>query len=117
MNTKVIIPLIRQTFPNVIAQQIVGVQPMTGIGGTSSYFDVKYHYHKHPRYKFSRKWFVGEIAHNNVYPLVDIENWCKDNFGLQPINPDAWCRWYRYSTRKFYFRDEKDYVLFTMRWS
>ncbi len=117
MNTKVIIPTLRQIYPGVTAKQIMGVQPMTGSGGRSLYFDITYHYHKHPRYKFSRKWFVGEIEYNNVYPLVDIENWCINNFGPHPMNPDAWCRWYRYSTRKFYFRDEKDYLLFLLKWS
>ena len=117
MNTKVIIPLIRQMYPTVIAQQIVGVQPMTSSGYPSLYLDLTYHYHKHPRYKFSRKWFMGESNHNDIDSLVDIENWCIDNFGPHPMNPDSWCRWYRYSTKKFYFRDEKDYVLFLLRWS
>lgn len=115
MNTKLIIPLLRQTYPNLMAQQILGVQSMIGSGHPSLYFDITYHYHKHPRYKFSRKWFVGEIK--NYESIDDIDSWCKNNFGSQPINPDAWCRWYRYSTRKFYFRDEKDYLLFTMRWA
>ncbi len=109
---KIIIPIIRNLYPKLIAQQIVGVQPMTT--GGPSIFEIRFDYHVHPRYKFSRKWYVGEI--NSKADKTDVIEWCNLHFGPHPKNPDVWCRWYRYSTSKFYFRDEKDYALFLLRW-
>jgi len=109
----IIIPILRNLYPNLIARQIVGVQPMTA--GPPFSFEIRFDYRVHPRYKFSRKWYVGEI--NSNADKTDIIEWCELHFGSHPKNPDAWCRWYRYSTSKFYFRDEKDYALFLLRWT
>lgn len=111
--SNVIIPIIRNIYPSLIAQQIIGVQPMTG--SYESLFDLIFEYHVHPRYKFSRKWYIGEVK--SIIDKTVVLEWCENFFGSHPKNPDAWCRWYRYSTSKFYFRDEKDYTLFLLRWS
>lgn len=113
--SNVLIPLIRTFYPTLIAQQIVGVQAMTGVLHNDYLFDIKFEYHVHPRYKFSRKWYIGEAK--SIMDKTVVVEWCETNFGPHPKNPDAWCRWYRYSTSKFYFRDEKDYTLFLLRWS
>lgn len=105
-NTKVLMPLIRNVLPSLIAQQIVGVQPIS--------LDYQIPYSVHPRYKFSRKWNIG-VAHMGASAL-EVYAWCSENFGTHPVNPDAWSRWYRYSYKKFYFRDEADYVAFLLRW-
>ena len=112
-NTKVLMPLIRNVLPSLIAQQIVGVQPMSASAGAFS-MDYEIPYAVHPRYKFSRKWHVG-VAHMGASAL-EVYAWCSENFGTHPVNPDAWSRWYRYSYKKFYFRDEVDYVAFLLRW-
>ena len=71
--------------------------------------------HLKPKYKFSRAhWYVAEFDWKN-YDLVDA--WCEQQFGPQPDCPDAWTRWYHHYTDKVHFRDEKDYVLFVLRWS
>ncbi len=113
--SNVLIPSIRIFYPTLIAQQIVGVQHMT-TGGLHEYLlDIKFEYHVHPRYKFSRKWYIGEAK--SIMDKTVVVEWCETNFGSHPKNPDAWSRWYRYSTSKFYFRDEKDYTLFLLRWA
>ena len=67
-----------------------------------------------PKYKFSREWYVAEfdwVHHGEVLA------WCEQQFGPHPQNPDAWSRWVNKYSEKIHFRDEKDYVLFTLRWS
>lgn len=110
----IFISIVRNSMPTLIAQQIIGVQPMIGIGKSIFSTDLRIPYHSHPRYKFSRKWHIGEV--NPSQNGDNVYKWCKENFGSPPKNPDAWCRWYRYSSRKFYFRDEQDMLLFTLRW-
>jgi hypothetical protein len=75
-----------------------------------------------PKYKFSRaKWYEAERpghaswnTFSNEYH--EILNWCIENFGPHPKRPDAWSRWSMgVSTVKF--RDEKDYVLFQLKWA
>lgn len=115
--TKILIPMIRKVYPNIIAQSILGVQPMSGPTYRTFTMDADYviPYHTHPKYKFSRKWFIGKVHRGDIGD--DAAKWCAINFGNQPKNPDAWCRWYRYSSKQFYFRDEKDYHWFVLRWS
>jgi len=48
----------------------------------------------------------------------DMEIWCLTQFGPTP-NDGVWtpsARWYM-NNRKFWFRDEKDYIWFVLRWS
>jgi len=68
-----------------------------------------------PKYKFSRaKWYVAEF---NIKDYTDVVHWCTQHFGPHPKNPDAWSRWVHKYEDKIHFRDEKDYVLFCLRWS
>jgi hypothetical protein len=68
-----------------------------------------------PKYKFSRaNWYVADfdwVHHGEVL------EWCKQQFGPHPNNPDAWSRWYNKYSEKIHFRDHQDYVLFLLRWS
>jgi len=109
---KILMPMIRNFMPTLLAQQIMGVQSMSI--DTGSIFDNIIPYKVHPKYKFSRNWFIGKV---NSGQGDEVHKWCSETFGNHPTNPDAWCRWYRYSRNKFYFRDERDYTWFTMRWS
>ena len=67
-----------------------------------------------PKYKFSRKWHVADFdwAHQ-----AEVLEWCTQQFGPHPRNPDAWSRWYNKYSEKIHLRDEQDYVLFMLRWS
>lgn len=68
-----------------------------------------------PKYKFSRaNWYVAEFDDKHYF---EVEEWCAKHFGPHPKNPDAWSRWVHKYSEKIHFRDEKDYVLFMLRWS
>lgn len=114
----VLMPMIRQVFPSLIAQSILGVQPMTGNVGRIFTLNVKYEdpsiakFHK--KYKFSRaKWYVVEFDEKN-YSAVD--QWCAEHFGPHPKRPDAWSRWWHRYETSIHFRDEDDAVLFKLTW-
>lgn len=111
---KIIMPMIRHAMPGILAQQITGVQPMSISAGRIFSLDLRVPYKQHPKYKFSRNWFIGRVNNSDG---DEVHKWCKEMFGNQPINPDAWCRWYRYSSQQFYFRDVHDYEWFMLRWS
>lgn len=67
-----------------------------------------------PKYKFSRaKWYTAEY---DWVHQVEVLEWCKQQFGPHPQNPDAWSRWCNHYSERIHFRDEKDYVWFCMRW-
>jgi hypothetical protein len=66
------------------------------------------------KYNFSRvKWYMAHIGSNRV--TNELMKWSVEHFGLAAYNPDAWSRWY-IAWGVFYFRDEKDYILFSLRW-
>jgi len=70
-----------------------------------------------PKYQFSRtNWYVAYYAAH--YYDNQVFQWCADNFGPMVQHPDAWSRWApgaAWSTIRF--RDERDYMWFTLRWS
>lgn len=68
-----------------------------------------------PKYQFSRaKWYVAEVSWNNYIEAIA---WCTDQFGSRPKVSDAWTRWFDNYGDRIFFRDEKDYMWFMMRWS
>jgi hypothetical protein len=68
-----------------------------------------------PKYKFSRaKWYEADY---DWIHYDEVRKWCTEQFGPHPTQQDAWSRWdHRYEGR-IYFRDEKDYAWFILRWS
>ena len=66
-----------------------------------------------PKYKFSREWYVAEYDWRD-YDAV--REWCSQQFGPHPTNPDAWSRWWHSYANTIRFRDEKDYAWFVLRW-
>ncbi len=70
---------------------------------------------KEEKYKFSRaNWYQAEFNDKDYF---EVDAWCSQHFGPHPANPDAWSRWWHKFHNSILFRDEKDYVLFTLRWS
>lgn len=73
------------------------------------------------KYTFSRaKWYDTVHVGSSVEDREEIFNWCVEVFGKPDSVPNAWSRWAYSSmqwTPRFRFRDEKDYVAFTLRWS
>jgi hypothetical protein len=67
------------------------------------------------QYNFSRaNWYQAEF---NSKDYNEVGTWCEQHFGTHPTNPDAWSRWWHKFHNSILFRDEKDYVLFMLRWS
>lgn len=87
---KVLIPLVRKVMPSLVAQQIVGVQPMSNVyvGGHS--FNLKYWPH------------VKMVAWNQLF---DAERWCYNNFKS---------RNWRNQGQFFAFKRERDLMLFVL---
>ena len=70
---------------------------------------------KEEKYKFSRaNWYQAEFNDKDYF---EVDAWCEQHFGKHPTNPDAWSRWWHKFENSILFRDEKDYVLFMLRWS
>jgi hypothetical protein len=65
------------------------------------------------KYRFSRaKWYEAKVPRDQQAAFA----WCMKQFGPEPTITDAWTRWYFNVNRTFRFRDEKDYVMFILRW-
>lgn len=71
-----------------------------------------------PKYTFSRaKWYEASLKiSSTTAQIMEVHAWCSEQFGPVPKHEDAWCRWGQLGT-KLKFRDEKDYILFVLRWS
>ena len=68
---------------------------------------------------------VYDMRYHCVEPVgenwMDMEIWCLDNFGnpgsiWENLAPEPNQRWYM-NNSKFWFKDEKDCILFILRWS
>ena len=73
-----------------------------------------------PKYQFSRaKWHTVDIG-DGIWRLGreynEIIKWCTEHFGKHPNRPDAWSRWW-VGVGSIYFRDEKDFVFYQLKWS
>jgi len=68
-----------------------------------------------PKYKFSRaKWYEADY---DWIHYDEVRKWCTEQFGPHPTQQDAWSRWDHRYEGKIYFRDEKDYIWFQLRWA
>lgn len=113
ITNSVLLPMIKKYTAQLMAQQILGVQPMTTY--TGSIFTMKFTHTPQSKYKFTRaNWYVAEF---NVKDYTDVVHWCREQFGSHPRNPDAWSRWVHKYEDKIYFRDAQDYEWFVLRWS
>lgn len=67
-----------------------------------------------PKYKFSRaRWYHVDVDWSQYREVLE---WCTEQFGPRPRVSDAWSRWFDNHGDRIFFRDEKDYVWFCMRW-
>lgn len=97
---RLMIPVLRTALPNLMAQQIVGVQPMTGTGGYSLFNQF---FNK----KFNKKYWPYQY-YVKVDVFSEVERWCWERFKGR--------YWNNYG-RQFVFKREKDYTMFVLRWS
>jgi hypothetical protein len=80
-----------------MAQQIVGVQPMTGSAGSI--------FNQYNSKEYNKKyWPYQYVITQHSY---DAERWCWERFKG---------RYWHSHGRKFVFKREKDAVLFALRW-
>jgi hypothetical protein len=100
-----------------IAQDIIRVQPMDCGAFFAPYIPLIIAKPK-SKYNFSRaKWYEAEWECSDWKNNGAMLEWCEQQFGAHPKNPDAWSRWYLFRSGCIRFRDEQDYVLFVLRWS
>ena len=66
------------------------------------------------KYNFSRsKWYEAGYRYKDYEEVIA---WCTEHFGPRPRYLDAWTRWADIHIDRIRFRDEKDYIWFTLRW-
>ena len=113
-NQQILLPIIKQLTPTLLASSILGVQPMSSDVGEIFTKKFKVAQPAANKYKFSRaKWYYADHHYDEYY---DVMAWCKEQFGPRPKRPDAWTRWCDVHIDRIRFRDEKDYLLFLLRW-
>lgn len=112
---KVIIPMVRTLMPDMIARDIVSVQPMAmgnirkTTTGIDTYANVTWHWVSH----YNRNWLNWDdtVDHNK-----EVEEWVIQTFGKRTTDwPEATDRWFA-SDGKYYFRDESDLLAFMLKW-
>lgn len=94
---KILLPMIRKVMPTIMAQQIVGRQPMTGAGSIFNQFFANKEYNK-------KYWPYQYVI---TQDSREAERWCWDQFKGR--------YWNNYG-RNFVFKREKDAVMFALRW-
>ena len=116
---KILIPMIRQVYPQMVAHQILSVQPMAPTAADFNIFSLRMPYFDpniekfHKKYKFSRaKWYYCK------YKFTDgqkCHQWCTEHFGPLSRGGDAWMRW-KLEMHQFRFLNEDDAIMFKLRW-
>lgn len=111
---KVIMPVIRNIMPNIIAQEIVGVQPMTSQPMTVGEMD-----HACSTWYWARPPYdpggIFDYARTEQH-VQDIEHWIEEMCGPRGSWHDPDCRWWA-SNGKYIFKDKEDRTMFVLRWS
>jgi hypothetical protein len=122
----VLLPIIRRTLPNIIANDIIGVSPMTGptagiFGLRNGWYGrvvfTKNHFrhflrvynrrtHHHPDYLHSLGYPHYKVS-RRVFDFMDARDWCKDT-----LVPGSWVS----SSNNFWFANHADYVMFKLVW-
>jgi len=99
------------TLINNLSKRIAKIQPML----VAPYIpNFKITIMLEPKYKFSRaKWYQANFDTINYH---EVEQWCTEQFGPHPKQPDAWSRWWHKFEDSILFRDEQDYFLFVLKW-
>ena len=122
----VLLPIIRRVMPSIIANDIIGVSPMTGptaglFGLRNGWYGrvvfTKNHFrhflrvynrrtHHHPDYLHSLGYPHYKVS-RRVFDFMDARDWCKDTLVL-----GSWVS----SSNNFWFAYHADYVMFKLVW-
>jgi hypothetical protein len=121
----VILPIIRRVWPQLLAQQIIGVQPMTGPIGqiftAKANFQggrvvlSKVHFGHFLRVYNRRKYYHPEYLTTlgyqkfriNIEDAIKAERWCRSN-----LKPGSYIR----SMSDFWFAHDRDAMMFGLTW-
>lgn len=129
---KILLPVIRDIDPEIIASQLIGVQPMSGPAAQIFSMKTRYeftgwrgrvllnknHYGHFLKIYNRRKYHHPEYITNLGYPHMKLsrrndlannaEEWCS-----KKLKPGS----YIYSSGDFWFAHDRDFMLFALRWS
>lgn len=111
---KVILPVFKSLIPDIIAREIIGVQPMTSHPMSVGEMDhaCSTWYWAQPA---SSPGQIFELEKSRQY-YHDIETWIENHCGPQGSWHDPDCRWWA-ANRKYIFKNEEDRTMFVLRWS
>lgn len=129
-NNSVILPLIRRVMPTVIANQIIGVQPMTGhVGSIFSTNGIRLY--RPPRIKMTNMHYKVFLRLNNRKKSQTADDLLKAKYPYMPFHFTVldnatdcieWCDQqftkYGYILDKgvLWFENDNDVTLFKLRW-
>lgn len=100
-------PLIKEVTPQILASEIVGVQPMTDTTITTSLQPVTID-------GIVITYYAVRIPYRyNTNNMNDIYEWCKKTFGENLTDR----RWYIRGSTTYLFKNEEDRNWFLLRWS
>lgn len=94
-----LISMLRKSLPNLMAQQITGVQPMSYYSYNNNWF-----FQNH-----NKKYWPYQHTPSRLIPIRDMERWCWENISHG--------RYWRNYGNKFAFKRKEDAALFVLRWS
>ena len=128
---KVVIPLLRRTLPNIIANDIIGVSPMAAPAGQIFSLRTRYGQVQPHRIKISNAQYNKFVRLNNrkrTQTIMDIKNagyfsiyFIHKTFS-EHIDCIEWCDkaygkdGYIISENEFFFENEEDITLFKLTW-
>lgn len=125
-HNQVLISLVRNAMPSLMAHQLIGVQPMTGPvgeifssranwpGGRVKMEKIHYQHFlrvynrrssHHPEYLTSLGYQTARLPIANVIEAI---RWCRNT-----LKPGSYIR----SSKDFWFANDRDYTLFVLKWS
>ena len=105
----------RRVTPALIAQEIIGVQPMAPLVKKGYTTGIDYVGEEDP---FAVQWywvqlsspFIFSIKFNKVPPLTNMGEWCKETFGDDQVT------WKTHLSR-YSFKEEEMRTMFILRWA
>lgn len=116
INPKVLIPIIRKVMPQVIAESIVNIQPMT-VPKLLMETGEGYYENGTVYYYWAKISVVAFDLRDSVKKNEEILQWCFETYGapgLWDLNDGQ--RWMS-TNAKYYFANESDRMLFVLKWN
>jgi len=109
---KVILPVNRKTMSDIIAEEILEVQPMSymPLQTGENYNSERAEFWVAPAYDPGMPWSAMRERNRQI------NDWCEDTYGPRGVWADPHCRWYA-SDRKYIFHKKADRTMFVLRWS